>query len=80
MAFTASTSKKLITADQMIPKLSAACYAVRSMFHISNINTLKSIYFAYFHSIIKYGIILGGNASNSRKIFYFTNENHQNYG
>jgi hypothetical protein len=43
------------------------------MFHISNINTLKSIYFAYFHPIIQYGIILGGgggrNYSNSRKIF-----------
>jgi hypothetical protein len=45
--------------DQMIPELSGACYAVRSMFHISNINTLKSIYCAYFHSIIQYGIILG---------------------
>jgi hypothetical protein len=38
--------------DQMIPKLSGASYAVRSMFHISNINTLKSIYFTYFHSIV----------------------------
>jgi hypothetical protein len=41
--------------DQMIPKLSGACYTVRLMFHISNITTLKSIYFTYFHSIIKYG-------------------------
>jgi hypothetical protein len=55
--------------DQMIPKLSGACYAVRSMFHISNINIPKSIYFAYFHSIIQYGIIFWGNSSNSRKIF-----------
>jgi len=31
------------------------------MFYISNTNTLKSIYFASFHSIIKYGIIFGGN-------------------
>jgi hypothetical protein len=45
--------------DLMIPKLSRACYAVRSMSHISSSNTLKSIYFAYFHSIMKYGIILG---------------------
>jgi hypothetical protein len=52
--------------DQMIPKLSGACYAVTSMFHISNITTLNSIYFACFHSIIKYGIIFWGN--------------HQNYG
>jgi hypothetical protein len=29
------------------------------IFHISNADTLKSIYFAYFHSILKYGIILG---------------------
>jgi hypothetical protein len=42
--------------EQMIRKLSGACYAVRSMVHISNINTLKSINYAYFHSIIKYGI------------------------
>jgi len=45
--------------EEMIPNLSGACYAVRSMVHISdiNINTLKSIYYAYFHSVIKYGII-----------------------
>jgi hypothetical protein len=53
----------------MVPKLSGACYAVRSMYHINNINTLKSIYFAYSHSIIKYGIIFWGNSSNSKKIF-----------
>jgi hypothetical protein len=53
----------------MIPKLSVACYAVRSMFHISKINTLKSIYFTYFHAIIKHGIIFWGNSSNTRNIF-----------
>jgi hypothetical protein len=55
--------------EQMIPKLSAARYAVRSTVHISYVNTLKSIYCAYFHSVIKYRIILGGNSSNSGKIF-----------
>jgi hypothetical protein len=53
---------------QMIPKLSRACYAVRSIFHVSNTDTLKSIYFAYFHSIMKYGITFG-NLSNSKMIF-----------
>jgi hypothetical protein len=38
--------------DQIIPKLSAPCYVVRQMYHISNNNTLKSIYFAYFQSIV----------------------------
>jgi hypothetical protein len=54
--------------DQMIPMLSGACYAVRSMFHSSNTDTLKSIYFARFHSIMKYGIIFGHNSSNSKMI------------
>jgi hypothetical protein len=44
----------------MIPKLSRACYAVTLMSHISGTDTLKSVYFAYFHSIMKYGIIFLG--------------------
>jgi hypothetical protein len=53
----------------MITKLIGACYAVRSMAHISDINTLKSIFYAYFNSVLKYGTIFGGNSSNSGKIF-----------
>jgi hypothetical protein len=55
--------------DQIIPKLSAAYYAVRQMYHICNNNTLKSIYFAYFHSVIKYELIFWGNSPNSKKVF-----------
>ena len=55
--------------DQVLPKLSAACYAVRQMYHICDENTSKSIYFAYFHSIIKYGIIFWGYSSNSKKVY-----------
>jgi hypothetical protein len=53
----------------MIPKLSRACYAIRSMSHISSTDTLESIYFAYFHSIMKYGIIFRSNSPNSKMIF-----------
>ena len=53
----------------MIPKLSGACYAVRSKVLISNSNTLKSIYYVYFYSIMKYGEILWSYSSNSGKIF-----------
>jgi len=49
--------------DLMIPKLSRACYALRSVSHVSSTDTLKSIYFAYFHSIMKYGIVFWGNSS-----------------
>jgi hypothetical protein len=53
----------------MIPKLSRACYSIRSMSHISSTDTLKSIYFASFHSVMKYGIIFWGNSPNSKMIF-----------
>jgi len=39
------------------------------MDHISDINNFKSIYYAYVHSVIKYGIIFWGNFSNSGEIF-----------
>ena len=55
--------------NQTVPKFSSPCYMVRQMYYTCNNDTLKSIYFAYFHSIASYGIILGGNSSNSRKIF-----------
>ena len=55
--------------DQIIPKLSVAYYMVRQMYHTCNNDNLRSIYFAYFHSIASYGIILWGNSSYNRKIF-----------
>jgi hypothetical protein len=55
--------------EQMIPKLCAACHNIGSMVHISSINTLKSIYYAYFHSVIKYWIIFWGNPFNNGKTF-----------
>jgi hypothetical protein len=60
--------------EQMIPKLSAACYADRLMVRVSNSNILKSISCAYFRSIIKYGTIIWGNSSNSGEIFTLKKE------
>jgi hypothetical protein len=51
--------------EQLVSKLSEASYTVKSMLHISNTDTLKSIYFAYIHSTIKYGIIFWVNSCNS---------------
>jgi hypothetical protein len=55
---------------KILPKLSRACYAVRSMYPFSSINTLKMIYFAYFHSIINYCITFWGNSRESKKVFF----------
>jgi hypothetical protein len=55
--------------DQIVPKLSGACYSSRSVSHVSNTVTLKAIHFACFHSIMKYGIIFWGNSSSSKNVF-----------
>jgi hypothetical protein len=44
------------------PKLSSACFAVRTI-----TETLKLVYFAYFHSIMSYGIIFWGNSTDREK-------------
>jgi hypothetical protein len=46
---------------KILPKMSRACYAVRSMYHFSSLTTLTMVYFAYFHSAMEYGIIFWGN-------------------
>jgi hypothetical protein len=55
--------------DLLSPMLNGSGYAVRCMICISNTNTLKSVYFACFHSTMKYGVIFGSNSSNSKIIF-----------
>jgi hypothetical protein len=55
--------------DQMRPKLNSACFVIRSLQAMMDIETLKIIYFAYVHSIVSYGIIFWGNQLYSDKIF-----------
>lgn len=54
---------------RMLSKLSAAYYEVMMKFHISNTDTLQMIHFAYFHSVIKYEIILGGKSTDRQGIY-----------
>jgi hypothetical protein len=53
--------------DKLVPQLSGSYYAVRSLLHVSNTDT--QIYFAYFCSLMKYGIIWGDNSLNNKNIF-----------
>ena len=50
-------------------KLSSACYATQSVKPYVSINTLKMIYYFYFHSVITYGLLFWGHSSDSIKIF-----------
>jgi len=50
-------------------RLSSGCYALRIVTPLIAEDTLKMIYYAYVHSILAYGIILGGNSPHSNYIF-----------
>jgi hypothetical protein len=50
-------------------KLSSACYAMRSVKPYVTINTLKMVYYSYFHSAMTYGLLFCGNSPDSIKIF-----------
>jgi hypothetical protein len=49
--------------------MGGVCYTARSIVQISN--TLKSIYYAYFHSITEYGKTVWCNSTKSGKIFTY---------
>jgi hypothetical protein len=55
--------------EQILPTLGNACFAIRNMQSCNNIETLRMIYLAYFHSIMKYGIIFWGNPAEAKKVF-----------
>jgi hypothetical protein len=53
--------------DSLIPKPSSACYAITAI----NQETLLMVYYAYFHFIIRYGIIFWGNSSYAINVFIY---------
>jgi hypothetical protein len=50
-------------------KLNTVCFVIQTLKAIMSTETLRMIYFAYVHSIMSYGIVLGGNQPYSEKTF-----------
>jgi len=55
--------------NQILLRLSLACYAVKVITPLMSEDTLKMIYYSYVHSIITYGIIFWGNLPHNTDIF-----------
>jgi hypothetical protein len=49
--------------------LRSACYTLRNIKHSVPVDTLRVIYFAHVHSILRYGIIVWGNSYYANKVF-----------
>ena len=64
-----STLSWNLHAEQLSSKLNSACYAIRLLKPIISTNNLRTVYFAYVHSIITYGIVFWGNSPYSNNIF-----------
>ena len=55
--------------EQILPKLNAACFTIKSLIYILNQETLGMIYHMYFHSILRYGVIFWGNSPHVHLVF-----------
>jgi len=55
--------------DTITPKSNKACYIIRrSKLYLSN-DALKMVYYAFFHSVMPYGLIFWGNSTHSTCVF-----------
>jgi hypothetical protein len=54
--------------DLIATRRHTACYVLRTLEHIVPQSTGRKIYYAYFHSFLKYSIIFGRNSSNVNKL------------
>jgi hypothetical protein len=54
--------------NSLLHKLSAVCFILRRLSHILNIDTLRVVYFVYFHMLIKYSIIFWGTSTTMIKV------------
>ena len=54
--------------NNILPKLSSACYAMRSVKSYVSQQMLKVIYYSYLHSIMSYGIIFWGHSAGGMRV------------
>ena len=55
--------------ELIVPKLSAACYAIRRLYYTLKSDALHMVYFAFFHSMINYRLIFWGNSTSIHRVF-----------
>lgn len=55
--------------QRLADRLSSAAFAIWKIRQITNVETARLVYFAYFHSILAYGILLWGSAADIESIF-----------
>jgi hypothetical protein len=54
--------------DKILPRMTIAGYAVRSMYYFSCVTRHLMFYFAYFQSVMEYDIIFWENSKESKRV------------
>jgi hypothetical protein len=57
------------TIDSVINKLTIVCFMTRSVRPYMTQSSLVNIYYSLFHSVLSYGIVFWGQATNTKKLF-----------
>jgi hypothetical protein len=55
--------------QQLANKLCKICFAIRVIRRVLGLETVRTLYYAYFQSLIVYGLIFWGNSGNAKMIF-----------
>jgi hypothetical protein len=55
--------------NNILPKLCSACFAMKLVKPYVSQQTMKVIYYSYFHSIMSYGILFWGHSAYSIRVF-----------
>jgi hypothetical protein len=55
--------------DAIVPRLSSAYFAVRAIKPFLSQESLKMLYFSFFHSIMSHGLVFWGNSCHSNTVF-----------
>jgi hypothetical protein len=65
--FLGLTWKRLI--EEVIKKLTMACYMIRNIKPAMPMKTLISIYHSYFHCVMPYGLMFWGTSTHAERVF-----------
>jgi hypothetical protein len=60
--------------DTVVNKLTRVSFMIRSAKPYMSLSSLITIYYSLFHSTFSYGIIFWGQASISKRLFYYKRE------
>lgn len=55
--------------NKLAAKLSSACYAIRRIKEVTNSKTAHLVYYGYFDSVMRYGILCWGSSPHTKVVF-----------